>query len=169
MDRHPGGHHPDHRHQCRHHRRVATGVLHGPAPPDSAGPGSRASQAAHAVCLDHLLRRCRVRAHRPPGSTRAAGGPVCLRCHDLVHHRAPLGGRAALSRSRIWRGRGARRSTSVHGASCCRCTAIIGGLGTFTVWCVVVATHSWGRIIGFSWMAVGICTYVIYRRGRAIR
>ena len=43
-------------------------------------------------------------------------------------------------------------------------TAVIGGLGTFTVWCIVVATHPWGRLIGFSWMGIGLRTYVIYRR-----
>ena len=42
--------------------------------------------------------------------------------------------------------------------------AVIGGLGTFTVWCVVVATHPMGRLIGFVWMAVGLATYVVYRR-----
>ena len=34
--------------------------------------------------------------------------------------------------------------------------AVIGGLGTFTVWCVVVATHPFGRTIGFLWMGVGL-------------
>ena len=34
--------------------------------------------------------------------------------------------------------------------------AVIGGLGTFTVWCVVVATHPFGRTIGFIWMGVGL-------------
>ncbi|HQJ97237.1 MAG TPA: amino acid permease [Thermoleophilia bacterium] len=42
--------------------------------------------------------------------------------------------------------------------------AVVGGLGTFTVWCVVVATHPMGRLIGFSWMAAGIAMYVAYRR-----
>jgi len=42
--------------------------------------------------------------------------------------------------------------------------AIVGGLGTFTVWCVVVATHPMGRLIGFIWMAVGLAMYVVYRR-----
>jgi APA family basic amino acid/polyamine antiporter len=43
-------------------------------------------------------------------------------------------------------------------------TAMIGGLGTFTVWCIVVATHPYGRIVGLSWMGVGLVTYVLYRR-----
>jgi amino acid transporter len=44
--------------------------------------------------------------------------------------------------------------------------AVIGGLGTFTVWCVVVATHPMGRLIGFAWMGVGLVMYVIYRRAK---
>jgi basic amino acid/polyamine antiporter, APA family len=43
-------------------------------------------------------------------------------------------------------------------------TAVVGAVGTFTVWCIVVATHPDGRIIGFSWMGVGLVTYVVYRR-----
>jgi APA family basic amino acid/polyamine antiporter len=42
--------------------------------------------------------------------------------------------------------------------------AVIGGVGTFTVWCVVVATHPMGRLIGFLWMGIGIAMYVVYRR-----
>jgi APA family basic amino acid/polyamine antiporter len=44
--------------------------------------------------------------------------------------------------------------------------AIIGGLGTFAVWCVVVATHPMGRLIGFIWMGLGVVMYVIYRRAK---
>jgi APA family basic amino acid/polyamine antiporter len=44
--------------------------------------------------------------------------------------------------------------------------SVIGGIGTFTVWCVVVATHAEGRLIGFAWMAIGITVYVIYRRAK---
>jgi basic amino acid/polyamine antiporter, APA family len=43
-------------------------------------------------------------------------------------------------------------------------TAVVGGIGTFTVWCIVVATHPTGRLIGFSWMGIGLVTYVVYRR-----
>ena len=45
-------------------------------------------------------------------------------------------------------------------------TAVVGGIGTFTVWCIVVATHPTGRIIGFSWMGIGLVTYVVYRRAK---
>jgi APA family basic amino acid/polyamine antiporter len=44
--------------------------------------------------------------------------------------------------------------------------AVIGGLGTATVWVVVVLTHFWGRLIGLSWMAVGVVMYVLYRRAK---
>ena len=43
-------------------------------------------------------------------------------------------------------------------------TALVGGICTFVVWCVVVATHVDGRVVGFTWMAVGILMYVIYRK-----
>ncbi len=44
--------------------------------------------------------------------------------------------------------------------------SIIGAIGTFTVWCVVVATHAEGRLIGFSWMGIGIVVYVVYRKAK---
>jgi APA family basic amino acid/polyamine antiporter len=44
--------------------------------------------------------------------------------------------------------------------------SIIGGIGTFTVWCVVVATHAEGRIIGFIWMIAGFALYVGYRKAK---
>lgn len=43
-------------------------------------------------------------------------------------------------------------------------TAILGGIGTFTVWVIVVVTHEWGRYVGFSWMILGFIMYYIYRR-----
>jgi APA family basic amino acid/polyamine antiporter len=44
--------------------------------------------------------------------------------------------------------------------------SIIGGIGTFTVWCVVVATHAEGRLIGFAWMIAGFVVYVVYRKAK---
>jgi APA family basic amino acid/polyamine antiporter len=44
--------------------------------------------------------------------------------------------------------------------------AVVGGLGTFTVWCVVVATHPFGRTIGFLWMGIGLVMYVVYRKAK---
>jgi basic amino acid/polyamine antiporter, APA family len=44
--------------------------------------------------------------------------------------------------------------------------AVVGGLGTLTVWIVVVATHATGRTVGFAWMVAGIVMYVVYRRAK---
>jgi APA family basic amino acid/polyamine antiporter len=46
-------------------------------------------------------------------------------------------------------------------------TAVIGGLATFITWLIVVYTHEIGRIIGFSWLAVGLLIYFLYRRRRS--
>ncbi|MGZ5397754.1 MAG: amino acid permease [Mycobacterium sp.] len=56
-------------------------------------------------------------------------------------------------------------SISIHGKSL-PVLSVIGGIGTFTVWCVVVATHPEGRLIGFIWMGIGLATYVIYRKAK---
>ncbi len=42
--------------------------------------------------------------------------------------------------------------------------AVIGGLGTFATWLVVVVTHVEGRTVGFLWLAIGLAVYVLYRR-----
>ncbi|MFA6001101.1 MAG: universal stress protein [Thermoleophilia bacterium] len=47
-------------------------------------------------------------------------------------------------------------------------TAIIGGIGTFTVWVIVVVTHEWGRYVGFSWMILGFIMYFFYRRSQKL-
>ncbi len=44
--------------------------------------------------------------------------------------------------------------------------AVIGALGTGTVWVVVVLTHAEGRAVGFAWMGIGIVVYVLYRRAK---
>jgi APA family basic amino acid/polyamine antiporter len=46
-------------------------------------------------------------------------------------------------------------------------TAVIGGLATFITWFIVVYTHVIGRIVGFSWLAVGLLIYFLYRRRRS--
>ena len=47
-------------------------------------------------------------------------------------------------------------------------TAIIGALATLAVWLLVVATKVEGRIIGFTWMFLGIAMYLYYRRRQKI-
>lgn len=43
-------------------------------------------------------------------------------------------------------------------------TAIIGFLATFAVWIDVIITKPAGRNLGFLWMAIGIASYLWYRR-----
>jgi basic amino acid/polyamine antiporter, APA family len=43
-------------------------------------------------------------------------------------------------------------------------TAILGGLGTFAAWIVVMALNTRTLVIGAIWMAIGISIYLLYRR-----
>lgn len=43
-------------------------------------------------------------------------------------------------------------------------TAILGSLGTLTVWLIIVVTRPFGRWAGLAWMLAGIALYVLYRR-----
>ena len=47
-------------------------------------------------------------------------------------------------------------------------TAVIGGMGTFAVWVLVALSDSFGRYVGFGWMAGGIILYVTYRRKKGL-
>ena len=47
-------------------------------------------------------------------------------------------------------------------------TAVIGGIGTATVWIVVVATHPEARLVGIPWMVFGMVGYVVYRRSQGL-
>lgn len=43
-------------------------------------------------------------------------------------------------------------------------TAIVGGLGTMTVWLIIVFSRPFGRWAGLAWMLLGIVVFVLYRR-----
>jgi APA family basic amino acid/polyamine antiporter len=43
-------------------------------------------------------------------------------------------------------------------------TAVLGGLGTFSAWIVVMALNPRTLAVGAGWMALGILVYVLYRR-----
>ncbi len=43
-------------------------------------------------------------------------------------------------------------------------TAVLGGLGTFSAWIVVMALNPRTLAVGIGWMAFGILVYVLYRR-----
>lgn len=47
-------------------------------------------------------------------------------------------------------------------------TALIGGIGTLTVWLVVVATHELARWVGIPWVLAGFVMYYFYRRRRGL-
>ena len=47
-------------------------------------------------------------------------------------------------------------------------TAVIGGIGTATVWVVVVITHPEARTVGIPWMVLGMGGYLVYRRRQGL-
>jgi basic amino acid/polyamine antiporter, APA family len=47
-------------------------------------------------------------------------------------------------------------------------TAVLGGLGTFSAWIVVMALNPRTLAVGLGWMAFGIVVYVLYRRSQRL-
>jgi len=47
-------------------------------------------------------------------------------------------------------------------------TAVLGGLGTFAAWIVVMALNPRTLVVGAGWMAFGIVVYVLYRRSQRL-
>jgi APA family basic amino acid/polyamine antiporter len=47
-------------------------------------------------------------------------------------------------------------------------TAVLGGLGTFAAWIVVMALNPRTLVVGLGWMAFGISVYVLYRRNQKL-
>jgi APA family basic amino acid/polyamine antiporter len=47
-------------------------------------------------------------------------------------------------------------------------SAVIGGLGTFAAWVVVMALNARTLLIGSAWMAIGMSFYVLYRRNQKL-
>ena len=47
-------------------------------------------------------------------------------------------------------------------------SAVLGGLGTFAAWVVVMALNPRTLIVGLGWMAFGIAVYVVYRRNQKL-
>jgi APA family basic amino acid/polyamine antiporter len=45
-------------------------------------------------------------------------------------------------------------------------TAVLGGLGTFSAWIVVMALNPRTLAVGVGWMALGVVVYVLYRRNQ---
>src|SRR4029079_14808200 len=47
-------------------------------------------------------------------------------------------------------------------------TAVLGGLGTFGAWIVVMALNPSTLFVGIGWMVVGTVIYVLYRRSQGL-
>jgi basic amino acid/polyamine antiporter, APA family len=47
-------------------------------------------------------------------------------------------------------------------------SAVLGGLGTFIAWLVVMALNPRTLVVGLGWMALGIAVYVLYRRNQGL-
>src|SRR6476646_7859896 len=47
-------------------------------------------------------------------------------------------------------------------------SAVLGGLGTFIAWLVVMALNPTTLIVGIGWMVLGITVYVLYRRNQKL-
>ncbi len=47
-------------------------------------------------------------------------------------------------------------------------SAVLGGLGTFIAWLVVMALNPTTLIVGLGWMVLGIANYVLYRRSQRL-
>jgi APA family basic amino acid/polyamine antiporter len=47
-------------------------------------------------------------------------------------------------------------------------TAVLGGLGTFAAWIVVMALNPRTLFVGLGWMVLGITVYVLYRRNQRL-
>jgi basic amino acid/polyamine antiporter, APA family len=47
-------------------------------------------------------------------------------------------------------------------------TAVLGGLGTFAAWIVVMALNPRTLFVGTAWMVLGIAIYVLYRRNQRL-
>jgi APA family basic amino acid/polyamine antiporter len=47
-------------------------------------------------------------------------------------------------------------------------TAVLGGLGTFAAWIVVMALNPSTLFVGTGWMILGITVYVLYRRNQGL-
>jgi APA family basic amino acid/polyamine antiporter len=47
-------------------------------------------------------------------------------------------------------------------------TAVLGGIGTFTAWIVVMALYPRTLVVGLGWMLLGTLVYMLYRRNQGL-
>jgi APA family basic amino acid/polyamine antiporter len=67
-------------------------------------------------------------------------------------------------RERTWKPRGNVRAFGFE----VPVTAVLGGLGTFAAWIVVMALNPRTLFVGTGWMVLGIAVYVLYRRNQRL-
>jgi basic amino acid/polyamine antiporter, APA family len=67
-------------------------------------------------------------------------------------------------RERTWKPRGNVRAFGFE----VPITAVLGGLGTFAAWIVVMALNPRTLFVGTGWMVLGIAVYVLYRRNQRL-
>jgi basic amino acid/polyamine antiporter, APA family len=67
-------------------------------------------------------------------------------------------------RERTWKPRGNVRAFGFD----VPITAVLGGLGTFAAWIVVMALNPRTLVVGTGWMVLGIAVYVLYRRNQRL-
>ena len=116
---------PLHRRQRGDHRRLAAGLLDGPAPAGARPPQSPAPALWHALDRDSAVRRGRLPDDHPrPG--RIPGQHVRVRGDALVHDRPSLGDQACASRSPTSRAPTAGPARCVWPAARCRCSRCSG-------------------------------------------
>jgi len=75
-----------------------------------------------------------------------------------MRHRFP-------NRSREWRPRFV--DVKVRGVAV-PLTALLGGMGTFAAWVVVIALNPRTLVIGFAWMLIGFTIFFLYRRSQGL-
>ena len=112
-------------------------------------------QVPHPLHRDPRLRRDRD-PHPDPRADRLPGDDVLVRRDALLHDRPRRGDPAAPPPGRTRSGPGSRRSTSAPSAPSVPLTAVLGGLGTFAAWIVVMALNPRTLAVGIGWMAFGI-------------
>ena len=47
-------------------------------------------------------------------------------------------------------------------------TAVIGAVGTLSVWVTISVFQAQGRTVGFAWLGVGLVVYVVYRKAKGL-
>ena len=163
-----GGDDPLHRHERRHHRRVAARVLDGPAPPGARPPAPAAPALRDAVDRDPALRRDRLRDD-DPGPGGVPGQHLRVRRDALVHRSRTSRSSACGSPTPTGRARTAGRAPCGSPVAELPLFAVLGGIGTGLAFVVVTFLHLdvAARRAWAGWRS-GCVIYPLYRRRQGL-